>query len=102
MTAIPTLEQIQKATVFHRETIQVSDTPIGLDIPIGAKTALLTFQSSTQVIEPILYAEGDTNLTPNIPISNGTVKEIVGYEMHSFRAVSADTDTHVIYVSYTK
>ena len=102
MSQVPTLEQIQKATAYHRETLQVAVVPVGLNVPIGAKTALLTFQASSQVAEPMLYAEGDTNLTPNIPISSGSIKELVGYEMQSFRAVSTDADTHFIHVTYTK
>ena len=102
MATLPTLEQIQKATVYHRETLFVGPNAVGLTVPIGAKTALLTVQASTQVVDPILYTEGDTNQTPAIPISTGTIKELVGYEMYSFRAISADATTHVIHVTYTK
>ena len=103
---IPNLEQIQKATAYHRESIQLGGPGESkLDIPFGAKTALLIFQATGETPSPILYREGDTEsleAEPWIPATDGTIKELIGYEMRTFRAKGAGKDSQFIHVTYTK
>ena len=103
---IATLENIQKATSYGYETIRLNATSgiRKLNVPIGARTALLVFESENGDGNIIQYLETDDSLDINDGIfaENGLVKELAGDEMHGFRAISADGQEHLIKVTYTR
>ena len=106
---IANLETIQKATAYHQETLTLSPlAPSGgykLNVPVGARTALVIFDSDNADEGIIRYLEADESLdleTNGILADKGEVKELIGQEMFAFRARPATGDFQIIRVTYTR
>ena len=103
---IASLSGIQKATAYYQEKIDISVLQEHrLTVPVGARTALVHFDSENATEGIMRYLETDDCLDVSqygILADKGFIKELVGQEMFAFRARSADGNTHTLHITYTR